>query len=91
MLHSCDVRSCRNVEHLFLGTNADNIADMVAKGRQARQRGEANGSAKLAEADILEIRAIPADVPHRVVAAMYGVSLPLISFIRRGERWKYID
>ncbi len=34
VLHSCDVRSCINPDHLFLGTNADNIADSVNKGRR---------------------------------------------------------
>ncbi len=36
VLHYCDVRACINTEHLFLGTNADNVADKVQKGRQAK-------------------------------------------------------
>lgn len=36
VLHRCDNRKCCNPEHLFLGTNVDNVADKVAKNRQAR-------------------------------------------------------
>lgn len=33
VLHHCDNPPCCDVEHLFLGTKADNTADMMAKGR----------------------------------------------------------
>lgn len=71
VLHSCDVRLCCNPSHLFLGTYADNSADMCSKGRHKTPRGQdhysydhpertARGNmlpqAKLTEAVVLQIR-----------------------------------
>ena len=36
--HTCDTPNCIAIDHLFAGTAADNIADMVAKGRHSSQR-----------------------------------------------------
>lgn len=38
VLHQCDTPACVRPSHLFLGTHADNVADCVAKGRQAWQK-----------------------------------------------------
>lgn len=50
VLHKCDTPPFCNPDHLFLGTNLDNVADKIRKGRQGRASGEVNRSAKLCEA-----------------------------------------
>jgi DNA-binding transcriptional regulator YiaG len=82
--HLCDNRLCVNPEHLFLGTQRDNVADMIAKGRQAR--GQRNGRSKLTAEDIERIRT-PSGVTCHALAAQFGVSHQHISHIRRGNGW----
>jgi hypothetical protein len=85
--HRCDVRDCCNPEHLFLGTHAENVADMIAKRRNSH--GQDHAHAKLTDAEVLEIRREPAR-PHLVrdLAARYGVRHTAISRIRNGTRRK---
>lgn len=56
VLHHCDRPSCCNPNHMFLGTNADNVRDKVQKGRQFSPRGERHGSCKLSDALVAVIR-----------------------------------
>lgn len=43
--HRCDVPACVNPAHLFLGSQLDNVRDMIAKGRARHAKGEQNGRA----------------------------------------------
>lgn len=55
--HNCpggDNRACCNPEHLFLGTQQDNMDDKIRKGHG--NRGEKHGHAKLTDVDVAEIR-----------------------------------
>jgi len=73
VLHRCDNPPCCNVAHLFLGTQADNMADKAAKGRAASR--SRNGASRLAEGqyDDLE-RWAAAGVPQVAIADRLGVS-----------------
>jgi len=92
--HRCDNPSCVNPSHLFLGTNADNLRDMRAKGRAYNPGtpGEKNVSAKLTEIEVTEIRSRYAngEGSHSQLAAHYGVSSSLIGQIIKRQIWKHI-
>jgi DNA-binding XRE family transcriptional regulator len=85
--HKCDNRICVNPDHLFLGTHAENMADMSKKNRQAR--GADNGSAKLTEIDVRAIRAENSKSQSEL-GKDYGVSQSYISKIKRRESWKHV-
>lgn len=87
--HKCDVRSCVNSGHLFLGTHADNIADMMRKGRLPPRRGQHNGHSKLEEVDV---RRILADSrPQSQIASDYGVSKSTIGMIKARINWAHLE
>lgn len=88
VLHHCDRPPCCNVDHLFLGTQQDNMDDMIAKGRDNKAKGEKHHSAKLAETDIKCIRAD--NRPQTIIGEDYEVSLQTISDIKRYKTWKHI-
>jgi hypothetical protein len=94
VLHRCDVRSCVNPAHLFLGTPKDNSQDAVRKGRNTRLYGEDNGKAKLTRAEVFTIRRIckRGGVYQKTVAKQFGISEATVSYIVNGGRWqKFTD
>jgi hypothetical protein len=88
VLHKCDNRKCINPEHLFVGTNAENVADKVAKGRQRRHHGEKNPHARLTAQDVVAIRA--SGERQKDLAAKYGVTRTCIYDIRVGKSWGHL-
>lgn len=86
VLHKCDVPSCVNPKHLFLGTQVDNIADMDKKGRRRAARGERHGSARLTWAEVERIRGREGTL--RAIGMEFGVSTVTAWRIRHGLIWK---
>ncbi len=93
VLHNCpggnDRPECCNPRHLWLGTNDENMADMVAKGRQVR--GERQHSAKLDEDKVREIRRRHAagESPNQL-ANEYGVVPSAVYFVVSRQHWAHV-
>lgn len=88
--HSCDNPSCVNPAHLFIGTNADNVADCVSKGRTSR--GECRPLAKLTKDQVIEIRRKyktgAFSMPE--LAAEYSIVTSTVFKIVHRAAWKHV-
>lgn len=86
--HACDNRSCVRPSHLWLGTDADNTADMIAKGRFRHVSGVSHPSALVNDASVVLIRERYArGETQRAIAEDYGLDRTTIGCIVRGENW----
>lgn len=88
--HHCDNPKCCNPTHLFLGTDADNVADKLRKDRQPR--GEAIHVHKLTEAQVIYVRkqCELGIVSQAQLARELGVSPGTISMIKKRKVWTHI-
>lgn len=97
--HKCDNRSCVNPSHLFLGSQQDNLDDMVAKGRSltgvknpahllkhTRPRGFSHYMSKVNSQDVVEIinsHSIGKSYPE--ISKLFGISISTVGRIVRRE------
>lgn len=103
VLHSCDVRSCCNPDHLFLGTNLDNIRDSMSKGRRkgvVGNRGKYRGPRvftkkmgppkRLTEAQVADIKSKYATGAYSqgALGKIYEVSNSFICMLLNGQRYQ---
>jgi len=87
--HSCDNPSCVNPEHLFLGTQSDNIQDALKKDRMSN--GERNGFSKLIDEQVLSIRREYKEGKSQAeLTRKHGVSKSTIHFVVTRKTWKHI-
>lgn len=86
--HSCDNPSCVNPKHLWLGSNSDNVHDMVRKRRHTF--GERNPMSKLTEKEVLEIRRMGRLKSLSQISRRFSLGISTVSQILNRHRWKHI-
>lgn len=88
--HKCDTPSCVNPNHLFLGTQKENMRDAKTKGRM--QRGERHYRAKLNRKDVVDIKRLHSQgVMIKQLASNYGVHVNTISRVINKNSWEHVD
>lgn len=90
VLHKCDNPSCVNPEHLFLGSQVDNMKDMNLKNRHAV--GEKTNINKLTDKEVIEIRnKYSSGIPNKTLCKEYNVSHATIHRVVYKKLWKHIS
>ena len=91
--HTCDNTLCVNPEHLFVGTQQDNMTDMVIKGRS--NKGEDRPAAKLTEKAVLFIRrnyrAGHYKLGASALAIKFGVNYYTVMSVITGKSWRHVN
>jgi len=89
--HHCDNPSCVRDDHLYLGTQQDNVNDRQKRNRQTSHKGQLNGRAKLTEKQIPIIRLRLNNKESQIkIANDYNVCQGTISDIKLNVLWKHI-
>lgn len=88
--HKCDIPACVNPEHLFLGTQRDNVADMIEKGRDRKRGlpGIEHHASKLNDENVRLIRM--SDQTDAGLARQFNVSRATIHAVRKRKTWTHI-
>lgn len=101
--HKCDNPSCVNPDHIFIGTQKDNVRDAAKKDKmsrhgdqngtrkrpESRPKGEENGRSKLTEHDARFIFK-HRHLPLELLAKTFGVSVSTVSKINLQKTWKHL-
>lgn len=89
VLHKCDNRKCIKPSHLWIGTQQENMQDMIRKGRDRKADPSKNGGVKLSWDKVNEIRKIRREkgTYYKDLAIMFNVHYATIKRIITNKSW----
>lgn len=92
VLHKCDVPKCINPNHLFLGSQLDNVRDAIAKGRMVYRKGEGHPNSMIND-DIAKniINKLASGLDATSIAKHLDISRHIVYSIKYGKAWQHIQ
>ena len=92
--HSCDNRKCVNPDHLWVGTQKQNIQDAIRKKRFTGfigVKGSKHSQSKITEIDVIEIRKLrKKGILCKYIAEKYNLSVKYVSDVANGIYWNHV-
>ena len=88
VMHSCDTPACIEPTHLSVGTQKQNVHDMINKNRKAILKGTSHGRARLTDDQVKEI--FLSDLSDSALAKQFAINRSVPWKIRRGQLWAHI-
>lgn len=90
VLHTCDRPLCCNINHLFAGTQADNMKDKQQKGRAVQQKGEAHKNSILTNELVTSIYKQKGKISGKILAKQLKIGPTIIYYIWEKRRWTHV-
>lgn len=92
ILHKCDVPCCVNPDHLYVGDQAQNVKDMIRRGRKNTPKGEKSGKATLTNETAIKIfkAAKSGHVFDKDIAKMFNTTRAVVAQIKHRRSWAHL-
>ena len=90
--HTCDNRLCINPDHILFGSRADNVQDMISRGRARHPAGISLPFSKLTEEQVLEIYRLACigEMSQRLIAVKFKTFKSTVSRIKNKKMWQHL-